>query len=696
MSSLLKSISSDLFDTIEHIVEVSEHCALVQSRLLECYKQVMTQFVNILATAGYDSFPCPLPLSSSRGIRLTVDRRKDELRAVTLRLRDFPLKLDGEMDARESTGEDACTDIGVRQEQEWRELYGVDSPSMSSSDSMAASVVSEICIEHLNTSVSLVTALLACANDVKNRAQSCVNRLRSMARQRYRYEHDMLRKWSAELKKACEPPKGTPPVTRQRSGVSVTSSSTLRSKLSTPPAEPYGFLSSYYFGVSDDVQHDGVKWVTAGSAVDLGDMRLPLNVVALLATELMKAIKNVVVITNQVHVDVVISTVKALVDRGVQMPITWRQAKRIQSFVSRLIGGFNITPLELTRTLILTLVLGQVSRAPSSDYILRVGHHFAIPPDAISDRTFHFNEEYRLKLDKFINVVMSEPLLSEGWWRENIHQELSSEEKERVLVVLKAVATTCLDSSGRVIVEDLMLLLCKTPSTIESLQVEHTFVLTPAGLARENDDVQTMALGLPPFLKVGLHKASRIALRTAATPTSLQSHGRGIAPPKPVLVDPSKHSDGAIAGVPSLTQHQLGWLLHNAEYNSGDSKAWLDIKDYWRTEQLSHNFEMQPKLVRVSQESLADGSIISTASSSVSKKDKIKQVGAKVGAGMRTTVAEASPVPMESTPKVIFEKGNDIEISLAGSFAQICSLLGSDAGLKLLKSSKFDIMKIND
>jgi hypothetical protein len=152
-------------------------------------------------------------------------------------------------------------------------------------------------------------------------------------------------------------------------------------------------------------------------------------------------------------------------------------------------------------------------------------------------------------------LVAGDPKLSVCWW-----DSTALEDKTLTSSFISAVAFCCADASGQVVVEDLILELCKSPLRIGTQSFEKLLLLPSGGgpVASEGVD-EAVVSKLPAFLHDGIFKA----LRVASEIVQVEAVDELVSSSPNAAASAAASRFVAMQG-PQLRQSQLAWLLSAA------------------------------------------------------------------------------------------------------------------------------------
>jgi hypothetical protein len=322
---------------------------------------------------------------------------------------------------------------------------------------------------------------------------------------RHDYEHSILSDWSGKLRR---PPSGT-----------------------AKEAGEFSFLGQYHFGVSDDPTQDSIEILSGEGVCEARDMTLPSHLLCLLAEEISQyryAAHYVdganeeqqaesseggedVALASQA-LTILVSAVKQVAKKESQIPRSWRSSARISLLVQNILAALPPGSSNLAaffRVLITTLAFSSVSSVPPSEYILRLAKVLSTSSQE-SEGGLVFSASSRPGVALLTHKVSSDPKLAAGW----------TASTEPVTPLIAAIAHCCLDSSGLVVVQDVLLQLCVTPLRMSNRLFEKTLLL-PSGGGPTSETNEQIIAALPSFLQDGIFKALHLASHVCFQPEVL-------------------------------------------------------------------------------------------------------------------------------------------------------------------------------
>ena len=476
----------DLSSLKGSLVQISELVCSCAFQSLEAKREAALGVAKLLSDANYVEFPWSLPNSSAKGARMLLERHRDNVRASAAMLMNVCGSVGGE------GGEEA-----------WRDLTSVELPTSGSS--LLAPLMMEIYCETLSAASSLLVAgfqgLQSCISSIQESAA----RMNEYVLRRHDYEHSILSDWSGKLRR---PPSGT-----------------------AKEAGEFSFLGQYHFGVSDDPTQDSIEILSGEGVCEARDMTLPSHLLCLLAEEISQyrdAAHYVdganeeqqaesseggedVALASQA-LTILVSAVKQVAKKESQIPRSWRSSARISLLVQNILAALPPGSSNLAaffRVLITTLAFSSVSSVPPSEYILRLAKVLSTSSQE-SEGGLVFSASSRPGVALLTHKVSSDPKLAAGW----------TASTEPVTPLIAAIAHCCLDSSGLVVVQDVLLQLCVTPLRMSNRLFEKTLLL-PSGGGPTSETNEQIIAALPSFLQDGIFKALHLASHVCFQPEVL-------------------------------------------------------------------------------------------------------------------------------------------------------------------------------
>ena len=474
---------------------------------------------DLMTNAHYSTLPWKLPHSGSRGTRRAADVRKDKLKSAALLL-------------RANCGCDFLTTAPLSQAEEfseddndpWKVIKLLDHPTrridISGSDtSLTDSIVDEIYAETLESSLSLLFALQLDLTAREGQYEKYQKAAQNMIVNRFHYEHLLLTTWTSSIRDSS--------MTFHMTGSVV------------DKFQP----CIQYFDVTDDAGADKVPLKMGLYALELGDMTLSLHLLRSLSVLMVTTFNDSIDLLSE---DLCFKLLKSCVDELDEnsLPSAWRHDGQLKNLVRLVlssgqcaISGHLCSKKSFVQASISVLLLAAIPAAPSCEFILRLGELFGGMQDedgAIS-RYFSFPSINRPSLAAFLQMILSDKELNSLWHRGSTDGVLAT--TISLENALFATASSCLDTSGGVIIEQLMLLLCRVP--LRSSCFERSLLFHADTLSSNYFHLD--AEQLPSFSSEGIFKALTVASRVSKDPLLVRNY------------DPNR-----------ITPHQLKWLLEHS------------------------------------------------------------------------------------------------------------------------------------
>jgi len=387
----------------------------------------------------------------------------------------------------------------------WADLVEMELPA--GADMKAASLVAlhqeavTSCSAMLNTACS---SLL----EARTTVLASVNAMKKQAKRRYAYEHEVLADWGSQLR-----------------------------GMAAAPDAPSGrqFLQQFYFGVSDDVLNDQVASLNGENLIEIGDMHLALGTIAALSEEIASTAfpkaqlsrsnstkddgntNSAAAVEKHLSVldaflETVVAAVKRVVLKGVPVPRSWKNLKRVTSLLANFASKSPVNAdstnilsgvASAARELILSLLFAATPCTIPVDYILRLSKSLCQPVDNSTLVRFPAAADSPT-VEALLAKVKADSKLSVGWWEVRNAAEEAKFNVEHTLSVLAAISWACLEESGNVSVPTLMLSMCKCPQMHSKASFEKTLLFADAEDGCERSDS---------IINDGFYKALRLASR---------------------------------------------------------------------------------------------------------------------------------------------------------------------------------------
>jgi hypothetical protein len=322
--------------------------------------------------------------------------------------------------------------------EKWTELFAdIDScvsQTVAASDNaeVAVRICSEVRYEAYMSFTCLVKSFTSAIESLKMSKNNLVEDLNCYVKGRNSYEHDMLKSWIAELYQTRQNKNNTHPMNA-----------------------PIEFISTYFFGVSDDPELDGVphtSFLNPG-LVDVEDMRMDAKTLRSLAYYIVK-VRQECEFQNLSVFD----TLKAIATKAIEsdesFPQAWRSLKRLKAlYESVLASSMNYSLSEshdlFFQHLVMKLALGFLEFAPSSAYVVKLGLKIFTNTEDLSKSIFLCSAEDQIvDLSRISDSIKRDKVLKLGWWNSTDIKKpsLLAAHTATVVDVVESIALMCCTS----------------------------------------------------------------------------------------------------------------------------------------------------------------------------------------------------------------------------------------------------------
>jgi hypothetical protein len=299
---------------------------------------------------------------------------------------------------------------------------------IASNNKATSSIVAEVRYESYMTFYCLVKSFSACIDSLNSSKTALTADLNSYVLSRNAYEHQMLKSWIAELYQ-----------TRQNKSSD------------DPLSAPIQFISTYFFGVSDDPELDGVPKSSCllPGLTDVEDMRIDSKALRSLAVNIVKVRQDVEKCSSMSVFEILTDVVKRALESGVVLPNSWRSMKRLTAMhesLSTSSGDYSLSEnVDLFfQHLVMRLALGFLEHAPSSAFIAKLGLKlFTNVQDATKSTVLSSASETIVDLVSITAAIKQDKVLKLGWWNSTVKVSLLEAHTSAVVEVIEAVALMC-------------------------------------------------------------------------------------------------------------------------------------------------------------------------------------------------------------------------------------------------------------
>jgi hypothetical protein len=415
------------------------------------------QLTALLAEAGYRAFPWALKADLKKGgaVRVEGNRLKDEVRNQIGQLLSGLNRL---LPTTTSPSE-PMTSLASELLAQLDRLPPIPAPAMEAAETdeslLKAAVIHEIKTEGYELLVTLFRTLSECLNSMTALSRTVLVDLNDYSFQRNQYEHRLLREWITELRGSFSTPV---------SEVGGTSSS--------PYVSAIAFMNSYYYGVSDDPEHDGVPRSSLSNhgLVDMGEMVLPIGKIRLLSLELFleRASASSAMETFDPF-EFLTAAIQRLFESSESLPLVWRQINKLHHLVEAICESHPAaahSSEQFSVELVMRLIYAALPLSIPSSFIVKIGQKIcegtlcSLSPQS----------PCVVKLSTVLTLLEKDKGLSQGWWPSHSSGGSSQHHRDLVHFVIEAIALTAA-------IPETALLLEKTgmstgKQTIESVDVQ--------------------------------------------------------------------------------------------------------------------------------------------------------------------------------------------------------------------------------
>jgi hypothetical protein len=495
-----------------------------------CFREIFSALLkkNIevslaIATVVFDkSGESPWPLKTACAPDGTVDKLQSTIIEQVELLHKHIIS--GEQSGLES---DFCID-------KWSQMFGdIDSfiaeAINASEDVITTAIAEEIRHEAYTSFVCLVKSFKACIDSLKTTKDNLVEDLNGYVMSRNSYEHQMLQSWIAELYQ-----------TRQNKNSE------------DPLSGPIQFISTYFFGLSDDPELDGVPHTSLlppAGLVDVEDMRMDAKSLRVLAYYIVK-VRQDCEFQNLSVFDTLKAIATKAIECGEALPAAWRNIKRLKALYESVLASSNDYSLSenadmFFQHLVMRLALGFLQDAPPSVYIAKLGLKIFTNTEDLSKSIFlSSGEEQIVDLSKIVAAIKQDKVLKLGWWNTDVKAAALKAHTSTVVDVVESIALMCCTSvtpisfdandncidTAYVRFDTLVLLLTKNFSPInDELKIfQKTFctsISAGGGVEQPPERKSLKEVLYPNFVDEGLSKLTNVAASLVESDNFLQSTG---------------------------------------------------------------------------------------------------------------------------------------------------------------------------
>ena len=482
---------------------ISSQLAAVMSSAHAMKGQSASSFANLFSslecTAGSSAPPRSGFQAPRRAIKMSRDRLAEKSRLLA-DLYSSCGRCSGssfsteETDRRESKMLD-CMDFV----DPWSDGIFLDQPTTSASCcdtdmSLEEGVQSELYAELLERATSLLSGLIVVLTSLQAQLKNHHESMQNMIVGRYRYEHSLLAEWATAFKASM-----------------VASNGYLT--IPTP---------SYYFDVINPVDKCSLPSTTV-AATEVGDLVLSLHGLHELSKLMTSDAETLgAILTDESCHSLLLKAVNEMKEE--HMSSAWRVARLTEPLVRGVIKSCNegkapydcMVGSAFVKSLVMTIFIASVSEPPQQDFILHLGSLLSTSSKQKA-LFFTFLPQNRPSIASFRRLLLADTTLLAIWCSTVALCKNTAQALNDMVDALLAVATCCLDADGRLIEEQVLLLLCYSPPSMRTRSFERALLMRV--------DVGSDLDHLPPLLMEGLCKALALTSKIGDILTSPGSGG---------------------------------------------------------------------------------------------------------------------------------------------------------------------------
>lgn len=517
-----------ILDLQGRLLSITELYAKATFEIIESQKVAAVALAQLLEAANYSQVPWG---EGSAGVQ-----SKDSASRLNTTVEQFI---------------DSCIGVDVSASVDktlWVDLVEMELPGGADIKSASLVILHQ---ESISSCQAVLNTVCSSLLEARSTMLDSVNAMKKSAKRRYVYEHEVLSDWGSQL----------------------------RGMTATPDA-PCGrqFLQQFYFGVSDDVLNDQVTSLNGENAIEVGDMHLALDAIAALAEEIaFIAFPNTQLSRNNsakddsnstdpsagvekhlsildAFLETVVLAVKKAVQKGVQMPRSWKNMKRVTNLLGNFASRDTIDPdntniLEevatAAREMIVSLLFAATPCSIPVDYIQRLSKTLCQPVENSALLRFPLAADSPT-VEFLLAKVKADSKLSVGWWAIHSAADEAKYTVDHTLSVISSIAWMCLDAAGNVHVPTFLLSMCKCPQMHSKASFEKTLLFADAEDAFDQPST---------IINDGFYKALRLASRIHADEEEPKEEGTK----RDVRMSEAAGQLDALLGT-AVSVTQLNWL----------------------------------------------------------------------------------------------------------------------------------------
>ena len=444
------------------------------------------------------------PHSGSQAPRWISEMRRDRLRLKSRLLADIcsswgrysgSAVSDEEMECKEAKRSE-CMDVAGP----WSDVIFLDQSIPSAVGcgadmSLKDDVQNELSAELFERAASLLSGLIVVLTSLQSQLNNHHEIMQKAIVDRYRHEHSLLAKWAAAF------------------GASMVTSN----GCFTIPKP------SFHFDFADIADTCNTSPRT-DAMVELGDLVLSPHSLQELSKFMSRDALIMVEILTEESCHALL--LKAVHEMDVEKVCSaWRVVRLTELLVREVFrssGGGEVpcgcmTGGAFVKSIVMTILLASVPEPPQQDFILRLGTILRGKRGKQDGQFLSFSLQNRPSTASFRGIVQTDATLLTIWCSKVALCENTTQAVNDMADTLLAVAACCLDADGRVIEEQVLLLLCYSPPSIRTRSFERALLM--------RGDVGSDVTHLPPMLMEGLCKALAVASKIDGVCTRSVSGG---------------------------------------------------------------------------------------------------------------------------------------------------------------------------
>ena len=416
----------DAQSTTSNLVDILSVLAQTSFTTFEKHCSIVRNFTSVLRNAGYDSFPFLLSSKTMKGGRMNLQRRRDELKTVSLSCQQF-LNL-------------SYSNSSLEVASPWAPIASLEISANNDLGTILQDGMTELLFNTLDRSRCLVVAYKEAIEHIHSMITDLGSCLRRSTLIRHNYEHEYLQRWSKDLMQSTySVPSASEPNSLSGFAQSQAKSASMSSTQS---------LFVPRFKPSIDVKDDGIVWKDGRGALELGEMTLNIDTTKEFAHEMVSRLSTD---PSASFIEFVRYSVQALEKRNCDISYPWKHSEKVTTFLRNIIGDEHVEVRGKQHqhccTLVSHLVLGILPKGFSDrtiKFLLNEGKNL-LPDKQDDDEEGVQGKETRPIVSKemFMKKIAAAPHLKEEYGAENFNMYFGALEA-LVTSVTKNEANLCL------------------------------------------------------------------------------------------------------------------------------------------------------------------------------------------------------------------------------------------------------------